>query len=198
MRSENSLLTLTGSLRKVRSVNESSNGFRTLLMVHAQPNGTLAVANGAMDVGTATGASILVNAKQGTTGQNGVLLLPYGLQASVDNKTMSMRVYAWHPVGEDTQSTLLWKPTKLIEVACTLTGTDIGVALMTLIATEGMADTITLTGTTANANVGCEIVSPADNTGGHIVLDLKGAPLWEVTFTTGGSATSCNCLYAYL
>lgn len=203
MRSEVSLLTLCGPLRKVRSVNETSNGYRSLIPTATEPGVLPEIGGGGgvdiVDAGTATGKSVInIIRGPGVPGANGLFLMPYGLHASVDNKTMSMRVVAWKPVGFETPSTMLWIPIPLVEVACTLSGTQIGVANKTLIATEGFADTIALTGTTANANVGVELVSPANDTAGHMIVDIKGAQKIEVIFTTGGSATSCNALFALL
>lgn len=179
--------TLTTAFRKARSVNQTSNGYVSKIPTATEPSG---------DAGTATGASIIELGNNGGTGQNLVIICPYGLHASVDNKTMSMRVIGWREAGVDNQATKLWIPVPLVEVACTLTGTAIGVAGKALIATEGFADTIALTGTTANDDVSVDIVSPANDTIGHLVVDVKGFQKLELSFTTGGSATSCNALVA--
>ena len=197
MRSEVSLLTLAASLRKVRAVNYTTNGYPTLIPRTTEPGPATAGGPQIVDAGTATGQSIinLCNRKGGNA-PNGVLLLPFGIGSN--NNTFSMRVIGWRQVGEDTPSTMLWIPVPLVEVQVTISSTQIGIAAKTIIATEMFGDTLTLTGTTANANVGVELVSPANDTIAHLIVDLKGAQKLECIFTTGGSATDCNALFALL
>lgn len=186
------IATQSSPFQKARLTNQTSNGYVSKIPTTTEPKG---------DANTATGASVIeLGGKAGGPCQNAVLICPYGLHASVDGKTMSFRVIGWRCVGLGGASpdTALWIPVKLVEFACTLSGTPVGVAGMTLIATEGFADTITLTGTTGNDDVSIDIVSPADDTIGHVVVDMKGSQKLELSFTTGGSATSCNALYALL
>lgn len=169
---------------KCRSVNQTSNGYVSKLPTGTEPSG---------DANTATGASVLDIGHKGSVASNGLIIVPYAL-GSNDN-TFSMRVLQWRRIGRD-PLTALWIPVKLLEVTGTLSSTPVGIAGKEILNTEMFCDTITLVGTSGNANVSCEIVSPADNTIAHIMLDLKGAQKVELTFTTGASATSCNALIA--
>lgn len=180
------LQTISSDFNKVRSVNQTSNGYVAKIPTATEPAG---------DAATATGASIqemrgVVFAGSGV--QNAVILMPYGTGSN--NSTFSMRVYGWRPIGLNTPTTALWIPALLCEVACTMTSTGPGIAGKIIVATELFVDTITIT--YGNANVSVEAVSPANDLPAHIVVDLKGFPKFEATFTTGGSATDCNALWA--
>lgn len=183
--------TQSGPLAKARSVNYTTNGFPSLVPTTTEP---------VVDAGTATGQAAIALGSQTPAlsglARNSAIVLPYGADAAINNKTGSMRVIGWGSIDSPTsQSGRLWIPVPLVEVQCTFNGTQIGVAGKALIATEGFASTITLTGTTANANVGVEIVSPANSTIGYLIVDLRGFQKIEFIFTTGGSVTSCNALY---
>ncbi len=182
------LKTEVALLRRVRQVNYATNGYPTRAQTLTKPTIT--------DPETATG-QVAFEATGGAGGQgpNGILLHPFGI--GNDDTTFSLRVLKWALTLDSIGSARfqpVWKPIPLIEVQCTLS-TDVGVASGYVLNTERSADTITLTGTTANPAVNCDINSPANNTAGSVYVDLKGALLWEVIFTTGGSATSCNALY---
>lgn len=133
--------------------------------------------------------------------QNGVLLLPFAVAADTD--TFSMRLIGWRSIGPaqigTNAATRLWIPTVLGEFACTCS-TPVGVANAPVVATERFCDTITLVGTTGNANISHEIVSPANDTIAYILADLKGCQLFEVTFdsTSAGTAAGMNSLYSLI
>lgn len=182
------LETLSQSFRKARSVNQTSNGYVSKVPTATEPSG---------DAGTATGASVFdLSSPTGALSQNGLVAVFYGTGSN--NNTFSARLIGWRPVGETNTLTMLWIPVPLIEVAVTLSSTPVGVVGHTIVATELFADTIALTGTTANANVGVELVSPANDTIAILSADLRGFRKLEWSFTTGGSATDCNCLWALL
>lgn len=202
MSDEIAILTRANPFRKVRSVNQTSNGFVSKIPVGVDPFIT-ANTNGSGDAGTATGASVIQMTDPITGGQtqNGAHFLFYGV--GTNNQTFSARVIGWSPLVSSglvsvTPDTQIWIPVPLIEVQVTLSSTPIGLAGKAIVATELFADTITITGTTANAGVNVNVVSPANDTIAHLFLDLEGFMAYEVSFTTGASATSCNALVRHL
>lgn len=183
------LETLTQDLRRARVTNATDNGFPSRLPTATEPTG---IGNSAAQ---ATASAVFVVGGESPSMQNRVFIKPFG--AGANNATFSMRVIAWSRVFDHTGNdlnTFVWDPTVLCELTCTLSSTPIGLAGKVIVATDLFADTITITGTTANAGVSIDVVSPANDTAGHVVLDLKGAQKVEFTFTTGASATSCNAL----
>ncbi len=181
------VMTSWGPLRKCRSVNQTSTSFVAKVPKAAEP---------VVDAASATGEATIDMRNGGSLSQNGLIILPYGLHASITNNlTFSMRVIGWRRFGDDS-TTYIWIPVKLLEVLCTVSSTLVGLAGKTIIATEMFADTITLVGTSGNANVSHELVSPADDTLGHIVVDTKGYEKIELSFSTGSSVTSANALVA--
>lgn len=111
-------------------------------------------------------------------------LLPFGTGS--DNATFTLQVVAWSNVSG------LWVPSILYEATCTLS-TSVGVAGAAVVATERFADTITSTANKGNANVDVVVLSPADNTPGHVVIDVKGAEMVEVRAAAGNAV-----LFAWL
>jgi hypothetical protein len=170
--------------RQARSVNQTSNGFVSKVATNTTPSG---------DAGSATGASIIeLGSNAGIMSYpNAVVFVPYAVAAS--NNTFSVRVIGWTRYG-DTSTTWLWIPVTLCEIACTA-GTSPGVAAMNIDNTHLFADTVTLTTGDAASTL---LSSPADNTIASVMTDLRGAAKLEFSFTTGGSATSCNALYRFV
>ena len=113
--------------------------------------------------------------------------------AGADTNTFSCRVLKWVAVYEGEPEAALWIPVPLFEVQVTLS-TPPGLANAIVNGSQLFADTITLTGTTANDDIDISIRSPANNTIASLKCDLEGAQIIEAIFTTGGSATSCNGL----
>lgn len=182
------LETLTRTWTKARSVNQTSSSFVSKVPTTTEPLG---------DAGTATGACVFdLGLVPGGVVQNSLLLMPYAIGA--DNVTFSVRVFGWRragPASADGSGTLpLWIPTLMCELACTASA-FVGVAGAYVLNTGRFADTLTLT-TGDAAAVG--IVSPTGDVAGHAMLDLKGSQKLELTFSTGGVATSCNALWALL
>lgn len=128
--------------------------------------------------------------------QNAVQVIPFG--AGSNNNTLSVRVYAWRrvaPHGGDTNR-LVWFPLLICELACTLSATVVGVAGGVVTSTDLFADTITLTtGSTSDVVVAS---SAGDVPGAYARVDFQGAEYLEFTFSTGSSATNCNCLWVLL
>lgn len=183
--------TLSMDLRKARSVNQTSNGYVAKIPTIAEPVG---------DANTATGASVidLSATPKGDRSQNFLLIIPYGTGSS--NGTFSLRVVGWSRIpGIQTTQPSLWIPINLLELACTL-GTPTGVNGSPIVAAELFVDTITVTkGSTLSGEAPSEnILSPANDTIGCALVDLKGFQKVELSFTTGGSATDCNALVALL
>lgn len=125
------------------------------------------------------------------TGANCLRLMPFG--AGADNSTFSMRVIGWSAAGLS-GPTGLWIPTILAEFACTLSGM-VGLSGKVITDTERFADTITLT--TGNSGVDVSLISPANDTAAHALIDLKGVQKVEVVFQLG-TATGANALYHVL
>lgn len=134
-----------------------------------------------------TGAGVIKPHRMGSMGSGVVLVTPYG--AGADNTTFDMRVISWRQT-----TLLLWVPTIICQVSCTLSAA-VGVAATDVLDTDRFADTITLG--IGNAGIDCQVFSPANDTAGHVILDAKGASLVEITFDMTG-ATSGNALYAWV
>ena len=192
-------LTLSEDYVRVRGTSATDNGFPARIPTITKPSGL-------GDNAAQATASAVINLRNKETAagvQNRAKFLFYGVGSN--NNTFSARAIAWNrarprPGDSTTPPALggaqefLWIPVPLFEVAVTLSSTQLGIVNSLIGTTSFFADTIALTGTTANDDVSIDIVSPANDTIGHIVADLKGAELLEVIFTTGGSATSCNAL----
>jgi hypothetical protein len=183
---------------KARVVNQTSASYVSKVPTNTEP---------AADNGTSATGSAAINNGGGDstrTGQNSLVVLPYGIGA--DDVTFNMQVIGWRVIGSQPIS-LLWVPSVLIDVACTA-GTSTGVAGMQVLNTERFADTITVTtqpytiGSDGNAhitNMGTPIVnSPANNGIAFVVVPLYGFQKFEFSFNLNSSATSCNALYAFI
>lgn len=137
-----------------------------------------------------TGAGIVDLARAAGRVHNNVLLVPFG--AGSANDTFDVRVSGWSKVGT------LWVPVVLAEFECTL-GATTGVAATAVLDTELFCDTIALdTAYSALAGVSASVVSPANDTVCHALLDLKGFSKVEIEFDRTAGATACNCLYRLL
>lgn len=181
--------------RKCRATSQTSAAFVSKVPTATEPTGTGS---------TATNASVvdLVDpSAKGAVGQNAAMILFYGTGSN--NNQFSCRVIGWSCLTDDrgssvTPSTNLWIPVVLAEVLVTLSSTPVGVAGRSIVATELFADTIAITGTTANAGVNIDVSSPANDTIARMNIDLAGFQKVEFSFQTGSSATDCNGLYRLL
>ena len=184
--------TLSNNSRKVRRTNATDNGFPSKLITATKPTGI-----GDSAAQATESAIIFDGSNAGAATYNAVVLQFFG--AGANNNTFSARVIGWSKLIEDGNVvTQVWVPTDLCELAVTLSSTLVGLAGKTVVATDLFADTIALTGTTANDDVSIDIVSPANDRPAHVVLDIKGFQIIEVTFTTGASATDCNGLFRFI
>ncbi len=176
--------TMSMDFRKARSVNQTSSSYVSKIPTNTEPRG---------DAATATGSSIIeLCDKNGLLSQNAILILPYAIGS--DNNTFNVRVIGWKRTSNNS-ATLLWIPVNLAEFACTCSAV-VGVTGMDVLGTERFADTMTVVvGSTLAGEAASEnLVSPANDTIAHTMLDLKGFQKVELSFTTGSSATSCNAL----
>lgn len=187
--------TISQGFQRIRRTNATDNGFPSRLFQVAEPSG---IGDSAAQ---ATASAVFDLAGRcptlGNVVQNGFVLKFYG--AGANNATFSVRVIGWRQVMEGGDlNTAGWDPTDLCELACTLSSTPVGLAGRIITATDLFADTIAITGTTANAGVSIDVISPANDRAAHVMLDVKGFQKVEIIFTTGGSATSCNGLIAQI
>ena len=127
--------------------------------------------------------------KEGGLVPNGVLLLPFGTGSGTN--TFTMKCYGWEEVFSSAIPTPLYIPRILASFTCTLC-TQTGVAGYAVDNNHMFCGTISLG--TGNANVSNEIISPTGNVIASILMDLKGATYLSFVFSTGSSATACNCL----
>lgn len=193
--------TLSEDFIRARGTSATDNGFPSRIPTITKPSG---VGNSAAQA-TASAVFDLRNNGAAASVSNSILMVFFGVGS--DNNTFSARLAGWRRArprpGDSTTppalggaAEFLWIPVPLFEVAVTLSSTQPGIVNSLIGATSLFADTITLTGTTANDDVSVDIVSPANDTIAHLVVDVKGFELVEPIFTTGGSATSCNALLA--
>lgn len=183
------LLTAAYKWRRARVTNATDNGYPSKLITATEPAGD------GSSAAQATSAAVIDFGRDGPTAMNGLVFKPFGVGAN--NTTFSMRAIGWTRVqaAGGSLDTLVWDPTDLFEVQVTLSSVLLGLAGKVLTATDFFADTITLTGTTAIANVTVTINSPANDRPAYIVCDGLGFEKVETIYTTGGSATSCNSLW---
>ncbi len=184
------LMTQCMHLRRARRTNCTDTSFDTLASTTTEP---------ALDADAGSATAVVVidllkdRGRRDGPVQNSVFFMPFGI--GNDDTTFDVRVVGWRYAFSDYATHGLWVPVTLGGFSCTLSS-QVGVANAAVIATERFADTITRI--TAQGNdVSSEIVSPANNTPGHVILDLKGCHKVEFCFDMTG-ATSGNVLYAFL
>jgi hypothetical protein len=194
------LATLCTGFRRIRVTNTTnSGGFSTRTLTATEPTGSgNAVAQttfGIIDLVGGMGPN-LASSDTLVTHKNRAKIIPFGTGG--DNSTFDMRIYGWHPVFENTgynQDKVLWLPFLLGEFTATLSA-QVGATGKSLLSTERLADTIVIASTSANQGVSIDVVSIANDTGAHIIVDLKGAWKLECTFNLG-TATAANCLVGF-
>lgn len=166
--------------QKARSVDQTSASFETVTPTTNEPTG---------DAATTTGASVIELSNGSGESSNLVKIVPYGQGA--DTNTFSMRVYGYQECG--TGATKLWVPVLLGQFLCTITTAQQGSGNTIVQAARYFCDVIALTYPTSSIG-SIEVVAPAPDTIGHVVLDTKGYSKLRLEFQTGGSATACNAL----
>jgi len=156
---------------------------------------------GSGDTGTNASVIDLTGPLGGGVAANGVLFMLFGTGA--DTNTGSCRVIGWSKVMTAPGGTFvddvnvnngIWIPTVLLEVTLALS-VQVGVDNRIINASNRFADTMAIVGTTANAGVDVDVVSPANDTIARAYCDLQGSQKLEFTFSTGSSATDLNALY---
>jgi hypothetical protein len=174
--------------------NYSINGYPTRIPTITPPSqatsGVTAAGDGVLPIGT----------PMGNYGVAHVTLIPIGVGSATN--TFSMTILGWNRTQLNVANTsFLWIPVSLATIAVTL-GTETGVANSELGTTTLFATTITMTGAAVGVTSGMAAtvldwftISPGSNAIGCIRQPTFGFRFLEVIFTTGGSATSCNCLW---
>ena len=184
--------TLSQNLRKARITNATDNGFPSRVPTATEPTGT------GNNAAQATASAVFNLGIGGLSSQNAVFIKPFGVGSNTN--TFSLRLIGWNyvldPSTPEDRTLAFWDPTVLVEYACTLTSSVTGVSGSTVSTSNLFPGTMTLT--VGNANVSNDLVNPAGTIAAHAEVDLKGFQKLEFTFTTGGSATSCNCLFRLL
>ena len=190
--------TLTNVFVRSRVTNSTDANFPTIAPTTTEPTGI-----GDAVAQTTKGVFNLYSHADNTgagVSQNLVCIVPFGTGS--DTNTFLMRVIGWRlacdrPATGNPRDSLntVWIPVNLAAFTCTLS-TPVGVAGRSVIATERFCDTIALTGTQGNDDISIDIVSPANDTIGHVVVDMKGSQKLELIFDRNSSATACNALVA--
>lgn len=163
--------TAVNSFQKLLSTNDTSSSFASKIPTTTKPS--------ASNVFARVGGNLV---------ENNAILIPFG--AGSDTQTFDMRVIGWELVSGGT----LWIPVPLAQFSCALS-TPVGVAGADAVATDRFCDTIT--GASWNPSGGVEIVSNASDLVAHIIMDMKGFSLWEITYDMTG-ATNGNCFLKWL
>jgi hypothetical protein len=149
----------------------------------------------------ARGDGVVPCSVKGATGKRQIKLLPVGAGAATN--TFTMYVLGWSPSRsggdgspEGQQYALaLWIPVLLGTFTATL-GTAVGIGGSDVANTQLFATTITATGQLSDfLNV---LITPGSNNIGMAVVETWGFRYIECTFNRGVSATSANCLYAFV
>ena len=181
------ILTHHEPLRLARPINTTATSYPSRLPTITEP----------VSAGTATATSQFVHTLgyNGSCASNVVQIFPFGLGS--DTNAFNMRVLGWRFLPATVALPAMWFPFPLAEFLCTLSSTLPGIADQQIIATSLFADTITLVGSVGNANISCEIVSPANDTMAHVIVDLKGCTKFEIIFDMV-SATDGNAILALI
>ncbi|VTR96794.1 hypothetical protein [Tuwongella immobilis] len=119
-----------------------------------------------------------------------VVIVPYAY--GDENGTFHLRILGWRRLQMGSGSAM-WIPTTLAKLTATL-GTTSGLAGAIIDADTRFADTLTLT--VGSGTIRTEVVSPADDTIGHVTLDTKGVAKLELQFARDVDVTSMNALIA--
>lgn len=164
--------TASNPFSKLRSSNATDAGLPSRVATITEPTGS---------------GVISLDAGSGIT-YNNLLLMPFGVGNS--NDTFNMRIIGWRKVGP-----LLWVPAALCQLTCTL-GTGVGVDGFEVDDAEKFVDS--LNATLGNVGIDLSVVSPADNTTAHAIVDTKGFTKVEIVFGVVSGTTSMNTLFAVL
>ncbi len=180
-------MTTPRDYRRFRAANENASGFATKISTTTEP----------------TGDGVLDLARLGGSVPCKILLVPFLLGG--DGDTTVMRVIGWSSVSLASVNTL-WVPVILGEFTLTAS-TAVGVAGAAVLNTERFADTIVPVaariedavvgaGTAVHSDV--NVLSPTNDTPGHIIMPLRGMHKIELTSDQTGGTSTFNCLYKLL
>lgn len=159
-------------LRKAVSANATSATFTGKTPTTTKPSGT-----GVWDMlAEATGLHLSRSLSKF------INLIPYGVGS--DTNTFSMRIWGWSKTNDTTP---VWIPQLLTEVSCAI---STGTSFANLTASNYCVDTITTVAGDTNA----QIITPANDIPGSLLLHMRGCELIEFDFDMTG-ATSANCLW---
>lgn len=174
--------------RRARLTNTTDNGFPSKVPTKTMPAGV------GDNAAQGTAASVHMLGTNHPNVYNSWAMKFYGVGSN--NNTFLARLVGWtycKGVLVNNQDSF-FDPTDLFEVTVTLTSSVTGPAGGVIDTTNLFADTIVLTANTANAGVNINIVSPANDRAGYLIVDFIGFDFLEPIFSTGASATSCNAL----
>ena len=170
--------------KKARATNATNTSFPSKVLTTTEPSG-----DGVHDIVPIEGGISPCK----------VLVVPYGTGDA--NDVFDMRIIGWRPLVREAQNVLLWVPTILASLTCTL-GAGTGVAGTPVLNTALIVDTITIlsepsvTADTTRQGL-VEVYSPANDTLAWAELDLRGSYKIEFTFdATTGDPTGMNALFA--
>jgi hypothetical protein len=187
--------TLSTNLTPALATNYSTSSYPAIVSTLTTPEPNYASPNGVVDLS-------FNNNIQGNFSQNSVVVVPFGVGSNTN--TFNVRVVGWKRVpspnvsGPGSPNFDLWVPLDLVEMICTIATAQPGVAGTLVPATNFFCTTIVVvTGSTLVGEAPSEnIVSPGNGQIAHFLVQLKGCQKLQFFFTTGGSATSCNCLWS--
>ena len=131
-----------------------------------------------------SGAGV-VEMSPGGTSENTILsylmVIPFGTDAN--DETFDLRMFGWSAVAGDGDT--VYVPVRLLQASCTL-GTATGVNSSNFENENFLADTIaSVTGSGLNS-----VVSPADNTVAHLIIDATGFGQVEIIYDLTGAASA--------
>lgn len=123
-----------------------------------------------------------------------------------NNDAFSVRILGWTRIGSGPNAGTLWFPTIIAEFTCVM-GNFIGVAGSPVLDTEFFADTIApvaarirdrkiAAGTSLNSNY--DILSPANDTPGHVIMPIRGFEKLEFIFDQTINTPTMNVLMSLL
>lgn len=185
---------LTGDLALTNpGGNYTANGYPTRIPKIARPDQVTAQV-------TSAGDGVVTCGLLGSITAQRLLLIPIGVGSATN--TFGMKILGWSMTNLGIPNVQpLWIPEELVTYAVVL-GSAAGVTGAELTSATLFATTITSTGGPTFITSGAPPVSldwfqisPGSNAIGIIMQPTFGHRFIEVVFTTGGSATSCNCLY---
>jgi len=141
--------------------------------------------------GATAGEGIIYFASGGAAESNALILAPFGVGSN--GNTFALNVYGWERVISPNNELLLWHPVLLVSLtACTLDSSLPGVANTVIAATNYYCNSMTIS--VGNSGISVEVVAPGAGFPAHAFLDVKGFSYVGLYFSTGSSATNCNCL----